>query len=757
MSFKAKTVLNKDIRVFKQDINTMEDALGEIKRFIQEKYEIKGPFTIQYEDEEKDVITIASSEDLEEAYNQAEANGTVLKLLIVLENSEQPAYELTTELDKSLLNNNEQVQEQEEQQGGNNTSSSDDEDVEAESEEQEECNGKKLLKDLKNNENFRKEFIDCLINFLKLIKQDNKNFNYENLKQLINKYELLSNSNSIKNLLNNNCVSLLFNQFEPFVFLINMLDVENIEKWLSHIIELISQFDIDIINDNNNNPHSWFGSNIPLMFMSWLGMPFNSGFYPPPPPPPYWYGYHGPHGPHGNSCCGNNNFSTPYGPFMPPPPPSPFGFFGFPHGFNNPHGYHYPPPPPHHFGHGHGHGPHRHGHHGPHRHHGHGHRHGHHGFHHPPPPPSFQQPQGSGASCPFGYGSLFQQDFKNSFSNNKKENKCAWKKWKQENKENCKKENKCEWKKYCYARKCGMKYNKENDNNDYNVEIINDSLTLADKAYVLPQQVIIKTWRIKNNGKKDWPQGMKLKYYGKAFNPIINGVEFNVPSLKINEEGDVSCIIETPKLDNNIKNKQKAFFRLCLPNNEGIIGPIFKIRIFIIDNNNNNNNEQVIQELQEKEEEEKKIENGNEENDVNEQLKQSLKDKKSLSSSPQSSFADINLPKIDEFNIEESINLNEKDKNKIIDIEQIIKNEEQEQQQQQESKPMVQEQELEQQPLSVEVEQLPPSNKNLEDNYIYKEQLNMLLNMGFNDIEKIRSLLNNSKGDVNTVINQFFA
>jgi len=106
MSFKAKTVLNKDIRVFKKDINNIGDAFEALKGFIKEKYELQGPFSIQYEDEEQDVITIASSEDLEEAYSQAEANGTVLKLLIVPDDIGIPVYSITTELDKSEDNNN---------------------------------------------------------------------------------------------------------------------------------------------------------------------------------------------------------------------------------------------------------------------------------------------------------------------------------------------------------------------------------------------------------------------------------------------------------------------------------------------------------------------------------------------------------------------------------------------------------------------------------------------------------------------------
>jgi MinD-like ATPase involved in chromosome partitioning or flagellar assembly len=109
-SFKAKTVLNKDIRVFKKDINSIEDAFEALKNFVKEKYDLQVPFIIQYEDEEKDLITIGSSEDLNEAYHQAEQLNTVLKLLIVPDNIGVPVYSFTSELDKSQQDGGEEEQ-----------------------------------------------------------------------------------------------------------------------------------------------------------------------------------------------------------------------------------------------------------------------------------------------------------------------------------------------------------------------------------------------------------------------------------------------------------------------------------------------------------------------------------------------------------------------------------------------------------------------------------------------------------------------
>jgi len=49
------------------------------------------------------------------------------------------------------------------------------------------------------------------------------------------------------------------------------------------------------------------------------------------------------------------------------------------------------------------------------------------------------------------------------------------------------------------------------------------------------------------------------------------------------------------------------------------------------------------------------------------------------------------------------------------------------------------------------------SKKEEEKPYIYENQLNIVLSMGFDDVGKIRGLLDANKGDVNVVIGQLFA
>jgi len=54
-------------------------------------------------------------------------------------------------------------------------------------------------------------------------------------------------------------------------------------------------------------------------------------------------------------------------------------------------------------------------------------------------------------------------------------------------------------------------------------------------------------------------------------------------------------------------------------------------------------------------------------------------------------------------------------------------------------------------------EPIMESNISNNEEYIYQDQLNTILCMGFNDVDQIRNLLNGNKGDVNVVINQLFA
>lgn len=80
---------------------------------------------------------------------------------------------------------------------------------------------------------------------------------------------------------------------------------------------------------------------------------------------------------------------------------------------------------------------------------------------------------------------------------------------------------------------------------DLQASLISDNGTLADGAQVLPKQVIVKTWRIKNTG-ATWPEGVTLQYAGPPFNPMIDGAMFQVHSVATDEEADIAAVMKAP-------------------------------------------------------------------------------------------------------------------------------------------------------------------------------------------------------------------
>jgi len=89
-------------------------------------------------------------------------------------------------------------------------------------------------------------------------------------------------------------------------------------------------------------------------------------------------------------------------------------------------------------------------------------------------------------------------------------------------------------------------------NEDLKLCVVQDNSTLCDEAVVLPNQILIKTWRVKNIGNREIKDGLYIKYVGNVFNPMVNGAQFPITInndahvLSINEEMDVSVTIESP-------------------------------------------------------------------------------------------------------------------------------------------------------------------------------------------------------------------
>jgi hypothetical protein len=341
---------------------------------------------------------------------------------------------------------------------------------------------------------------------------------------------------------------------------------------------------------------------------------------------------------------------------------------------------------------------------------------------------------------------------------------------------------------------------------------------LGDKAYVLPGQQLVKTWKIKNIGKQDIPNGVLLKYDGKPFNPIINGVSFTIPSLKVNEECDISIVLQSPLKEDGIKGKQKSFWRLVLPNGQ-VFGPVFRVRFFIVDDENDNNNNG---------DEEKKVDDNNDNNNNKKEDNKTWREEKrrekllKLKAKLEDKVAKLDaniLSKQDNNNNNNNGNDNEieSDLNEIyVNKESIIKKpqspivieqsepapllsndhdaiEHQHEASKSDSWNEVDISQLNDHPndnnnnnaeiINVDVKDVKDvNNKNEnekdapilisninnngeilkskedeEEKYQYKDQLKMLLSMGFENVDYIRQLLNDNKGNVDAVINILFS
>jgi len=97
---------------------------------------------------------------------------------------------------------------------------------------------------------------------------------------------------------------------------------------------------------------------------------------------------------------------------------------------------------------------------------------------------------------------------------------------------------------------------------DLKLYVVKDNDTLCDEAVVMPEQILIKTWRVKNIGKKEIKNGLYIQYVGNAFNPMVNGVKFPINDhrvLSVNEETDVCVTIESPIQNGHYSSEWKIF------------------------------------------------------------------------------------------------------------------------------------------------------------------------------------------------------
>lgn len=112
-------------------------------------------------------------------------------------------------------------------------------------------------------------------------------------------------------------------------------------------------------------------------------------------------------------------------------------------------------------------------------------------------------------------------------------------------------------------------------------EMLAEDVSLCDKAPVLPNQTVIKTWRLKNTG-KDWPEGTQLVYIGRRDNPLVQkNKRFNVSALKSDEKGNCSVVLDIPPQSGN----HSCVWRLHTPNGHAF-GPMLRARVVVLQDSN---------------------------------------------------------------------------------------------------------------------------------------------------------------------------
>jgi len=94
---------------------------------------------------------------------------------------------------------------------------------------------------------------------------------------------------------------------------------------------------------------------------------------------------------------------------------------------------------------------------------------------------------------------------------------------------------------------------------DLRADIIDENITLGKNAIVASNRTLIKTWKMKNVGKKPIPENISIQYFGRKFNPMIDGHKFelNNKEININEEFEVSVVIKSPNQNGKYTSKWK--------------------------------------------------------------------------------------------------------------------------------------------------------------------------------------------------------
>jgi hypothetical protein len=107
--------------------------------------------------------------------------------------------------------------------------------------------------------------------------------------------------------------------------------------------------------------------------------------------------------------------------------------------------------------------------------------------------------------------------------------------------------------------------------------LVND-VTLPDKNYCPVDTVMTKTWRIRNDGNLDWGNNVELVFV-KGDECLVLEKRYPVSNAKPNEEVDVSAVLKTPLKS----GEYSAIFGLKA--NNVFFGPQLKVELFAVEEN----------------------------------------------------------------------------------------------------------------------------------------------------------------------------
>merc|ERR1712228_608905 len=111
-------------------------------------------------------------------------------------------------------------------------------------------------------------------------------------------------------------------------------------------------------------------------------------------------------------------------------------------------------------------------------------------------------------------------------------------------------------------------------------EFVSD-VTLPDRSYYPTDTVLIKTWKMRNNGDNEWGNNVELVFF-KGNESLTLEKRYPVNNALSGQEVEISAVIKTPKKP----GRYCSYYRLA--RNEEYFGPRVWVDIFAVDEAENN-------------------------------------------------------------------------------------------------------------------------------------------------------------------------